>query len=127
MWNLVQLIRRIIDPVAVVLMVILLLVVIPSFLVNVVGIDLRLSVIVALIVIGLYMVWAIPKPRMLFPVIFVSIPLATAITFWASSTAFTLGFILDCIVNVAVVSLVAAVVIFRAKILERVSRWIGRI
>lgn len=120
MWNLAQPIRKTIDMAAIVFMVILLLIIVPSFLINFIGIDHRLSVLVALIAVGLYMWWAIPEPRILFPTIFISVPLATAISFWASSTAiFTLEFILNCIVNIAVVCLVAAGVIFGAKIRER--------
>ncbi len=113
MWNLAQLIRKTIDMAAVVLMVILILILIPSVLINFVGIDHRLSVLVALIAAGLYMWWAIPEPRTLFPTIFVSVLIATAISFWASSTAiFTLEFILGCIVNIAVVCLVAAALVY---------------
>ncbi len=128
MWNLAQPIRKTIDMAAIVLMVILILILIPSVLINFIGIDHRLSVLVALIAAGLYMWWAIPEPRTLFPTIFVSVLIATAISFWASSTAiFTLGFILSCIVNIAVVCLVAAGVIFGAKIRGRVggiTRWV---
>lgn len=120
MWNLAQPIGKTIDMAVIVLMVILFLIIIPSCLINLVGIDHRLSVLVALIAVGLFMWWAIPEPKTLFPIIFVSVPLATAISFWNSSTAiFTLAFILNCIVNIAVVCLVAAGVILGAKILER--------